>query len=122
MTKKKIQTMKVFLYFMMLSVLNVFSQVADGEEKNMDTENNIQFQSYSFVHSRNLLNEEIWNRVSEFRFECIYLRLAVELKNNGYVLIEMDGDHRELAKSTDYNVISQKIVELTLRNFPLKIY
>jgi len=114
--------MKVFLYFMMLSVLNVFSQVADGEEKNMDTENNIQFQSYSFVPSRNLLNEEIWNRVSEFRFECIYLRLAVELKNNGYVLIEMDGDHRELAKSTDYNVISQKIVELTLRNFPLKIY
>lgn len=72
----------------------------------------------AFVPHLNLLNEEIWTRVSAYRFECEFLRLAVEFRDHNYVLVEMDGEQRELAKSINYELIKNKIVELTLNTRP----
>lgn len=72
----------------------------------------------AFVPHPNLLNEELWTRVSAYRFECEFLRLAVEFRDHNYVLVEMDGEQRELAKSIDYELIKNKIVELTLNTRP----
>ena len=76
------------------------------------------YASGSFVPHSNLLNNDLWKRVSEFRFECEYLRLAVEFRDHSYLLLEMDGEKRILAKSINYNVISGKIIELTLNPRP----
>ena len=65
-----------------------------------------------------LLNTSIWNRVSANRFECDFLRLAVELRNHEYWLLEMDGQKRLLARHEQYAVISHVIVHLTLRRTP----
>ena len=72
----------------------------------------------AFVPHPNLLNEELWTRVSAYRFECEFLRLAVEFRDHNYVLVEMDGEQRELAKSINYELIKNKIVELTLNTRP----
>jgi hypothetical protein len=65
-----------------------------------------------------LLNKQIWTRVSANRFECEFLRLAVELKNNEYWLLEMDGNKRLLARHENYYIIAHVIVHLTLREKP----
>lgn len=70
----------------------------------------------SFAPNDKLLIQEIWKRVDEYRFECEFLRLAVEYRNQEYLLIEMDGNHRILARDVHYSVISDRILELTLKN------
>ena len=113
--------MKMFLIIVLFSTLNALAQVVNDTLKKTDIESNIIFNSYSFIPHPKLLNKEIWNRVSEFRFECDFLRLAVEFKEHSYVLVEIDGEKRELARSIDYRVISQNIIYLTLRKVPLFI-
>ena len=71
-----------------------------------------------FVPHPRLLDTERWTRVSTYRFECEFLRLAVEFRDHSYILLEMDGEHRVLARSIDYNKISQRIIELTLNPRP----
>jgi len=66
-------------------------------------------QAYSFLPPAKLLNKEIWTRVSNTRFECNYLRLAVEYQNFEYILLEMDGEKRELTRAPKYKIIGEKI-------------
>lgn len=73
--------------------------------------------NYSLVVNRKLVNSDIWQRVSNNRFECKFLRLAVEIRNNQYFLIEMDGDKLVLAHDFDYNNIRNEIEKLTLNSF-----
>lgn len=80
--------------------------------------NRTKLNTATFVPHPNLLNDEIWTRVSAYRFECEFLRLAVEFRDHNYVLMEMDGEQRELAKSIDYELIKNMIVELTLNTRP----
>ena len=68
-----------------------------------------------FMPDFDLLNEEMWVRVSEYRFESPFLRLAVEWEEGEYILLEMDGGHRILARSPFYSIISHKITELTIK-------
>jgi len=74
--------------------------------------------AYSFVPVKKLQNSELWQRVSEYRFECVFLRLAVEWDNFEYVLLEMDGRKRVLARDRNYAVITQMIIKLTLNEVP----
>lgn len=80
--------------------------------------NTTKLNTATFVPHPNLLNEELWTRVSDYRFECEFLRLAVEFRDHNYVLVEMDGEQRDLARSIDYELIKNKIVELTLNTKP----
>lgn len=68
-----------------------------------------------FKPDRKLTNKNIWYRISLYRFECGFLRLAVEWQDKEYVLYEMDGAKRELARSKDYSDIEKVIVKLTLK-------
>jgi len=67
-----------------------------------------------FIPHLNLGQKMIWERVSMYRFECPYLRLAVEWQEKEYVLVEMDGDKKELARFTDFKDIKLVIMKLTL--------
>ena len=62
-----------------------------------------------------LTNKNLWTKVSLYRFECEFLRLAVELHEKEYVLVEMDGGNKELARSKDFSVIKRVIDKLTLK-------
>ncbi|WP_242093915.1 hypothetical protein [Aestuariivivens sediminicola] len=73
---------------------------------------------YSFKPSKKLLNEEIWTRVSNTRFECNFLRLAVEYQDYEYVLYEMDEPKRELSRAPDYKTIGEEIAMNTFRVTP----
>ena len=64
---------------------------------------------YSFIPPLKLLNKEIWTRVADTRFECNFLRLAVEYQNNEYVLFEMDGNKLELSRASEYKTIGDEI-------------
>lgn len=64
---------------------------------------------YSFIPPVKLLNKEIWNRVADTRFECDFLRLAVEYQNNEFVLYEMDGNKLELSRASEYKTIGDEI-------------
>lgn len=70
----------------------------------------------SFAPNDKLLIQEIWNRVNEYRFECEFLRLAVEYHNHEYLLLEMDGGKRILFRDAHYSMISEEIVRLTLKS------
>ena len=106
----------IFLIF--FAALPMWSQFHERPEDRIDAAVDTIYKSSVFVPHPYLLNTSLWKRVSEYRFECEYLRLAVEFKDHTYVLIEMDGDKRILARSIDYLRISNKIKELTLRNSP----
>lgn len=102
-----------------LAVLSSFSQIQleqliDTTNTKLKIDNDIE----AFQPDVKLLNTEIWNRVTAYRFECEFLRLAVELKNNEYWLLEMDGNKRLLARHEHYWFISRVIVNLTLRRSP----
>ncbi len=56
--------------------------------------------------------------MSNIRFECDFLRLAVEYQNFEYVLFEMDEPKRELSRARSYNTIGEEIAINTFR-FPL---
>ena len=88
------------------------------EDYKKEDNNKTKLNTATFVPHPRLLDEERWNRVSENRFECEFLRLAVEFRDHNYVLMEMDGEQRELAKSINYELIKNKIVELTLNTRP----
>lgn len=101
----------------MLLSISIFAQRSrKKEKKNIDQFNN---KVVFFTPHRKLLNEEVWKRVSEIRFECDYLRLAVEWKDYQYVLLEMDEGKRILAKSDKYSTIAFAIVNLTLNPRPM---
>ncbi len=106
----------IFLTFFMS--LQMWSQFHERPEDRIESATDTMYKSSVFVPHPNLLNMSLWKRVSEYRFECEYLRLAVEFKDHTYVLIEMDGDKRILARSIYYERISNKIKELTLRSQP----
>lgn len=72
----------------------------------------------AFAPARPLLNKQLWNRVTVNRFECPFLRLAVELKDMHYILMEMDGDKRIIIKNPHYDVITKAIMKLTLNSRP----
>ena len=103
---------KLLLLLSVLCVNTLHSQVRDS----LSTQNIVEIQE--FEPHRRLLDSYRWKRVSPNRFECSFLRLAVELKNFNYYLIEMDGDKRVLFVDKDYGIISQKIINLTLRSAP----
>lgn len=73
---------------------------------------------YSFIPPVKLLNKEIWNRVADTRFECDFLRLAVEYQNNEFVLFEMDGNKLELSRASEYKTIGNEIAKNTFRVSP----
>jgi hypothetical protein len=73
---------------------------------------------YSFVPPAKLLNKEIWTRVSNTRFECNFLRLAVEYQNFEFVLFEMDGAKRELSRAPKYKILGEEIAMNTFRVSP----
>ena len=112
--------MKTFIkLFLILVALNSFSQerldkVCDTTLTKLKVNSDIE----AFIPDAKLLNTSIWNRVTANRFECKFLRLAVELRNNEYWLLEMDGLKCLLARDKNYMVISHVITQLTLRSTP----
>lgn len=78
-------------------------------EKKIESERKNRFSPHS-----KLAQKRLWKRVSMYRFECAYLRLAVEWQEKKYVLVEMDGGKKELAWSADYKDIQLVITRLTL--------
>jgi hypothetical protein len=115
--------MKLPLTILMFSVaFNIVSQEPlekVNNSKSSDSKSNNAIEAY--CPDEKLLNKDIWQRVSVNRFACAFLRLAVELKNNEYLLFEMDGNKRLLIKHEEFSVISKAIVSLTLRTCPLFI-
>ena len=106
------------LLFVILS-LNTFSQKSIKQDYDLifaSSNQNMEIEAFS--PNEKLLNTELWKRVSVNRFVCGFLRLAVELKNNEYVLLEMDGRKRILAQNRQYSGISNAIVRLTLNSTP----
>ena len=104
---------KLLIIFIVASFLSVtFATIGymyepdDVEEVSIDTN--------TFIPDVDLMNEEMWTRVSEFRFESKFLRLAVEWCDGEYLLSEMDGEKMIMSRSPMYSVISYKITELTL--------
>jgi hypothetical protein len=71
-------------------------------------------QEYTFVPPKKLQNKEIWTRVSNTRFECKFLRLAVEYENFEFILYEMDGKKRELCRASKYSILAHGIARSTV--------
>ena len=67
-----------------------------------------------FIPHLKLAQKMLWERVSMYSFECAYLRLAVEWQEKEYVLLEMDGEKKELTRSKDFKDIQLVITKLTL--------
>jgi len=108
--------MKTLLFaFVVLFVFTTYSQESKTfkflQEKPPKKRN-------SFTPPKKLLNNDIWIRVSDTRFECVFLRLAVEYQNFEFVLYEMDGQKRELSRAIKYSTISSEIANNTLRSTP----
>jgi hypothetical protein len=111
---KNLTTILLVLVTLNLFAQESFEQATDLQWASSNETNVVE----AFSPNRKLLNAELWKRVSVNRFECGFLRLAVELKNYEYVLIEMDGNKRILAQDEQYSVISRAIVRLTLNSTP----
>ena len=110
---------KLATLLLVLITLNTFAQESFEKDTDLQWATSIENNEIeAFSPNRKLLNTELWKRVTVNRFECGFLRLAVELKNNEYVLIEMDGNKRLLAKDERYSVISNAIARLTLNSTP----
>ncbi len=104
--------MKKILFMLFFIGQSIFGQHVENDTI-MNTQEIQQFQP-----DRKLLNAELWTRVSPNRFECRFLRLAVELRGYQYHLVEMDGNKRILISSSDYKVITNAILKLTLNETP----
>ena len=110
---------KVIRLFLILIVLSSVSQERlEQFNDTTTTKFNTSKEIEAFQPDVRLLNTSIWNRVTANRFECDFLRLAVELRTNEYWLLEMDNQKRLLAHHENYAVISQVITRLTLRSSP----
>ena len=70
------------------------------------------------IPNNNLSDNLVWKRVSEYRYECEFLRFAVEYKSNAYALYELDEPKRLLVKSESYKDITREIVKLTININP----
>lgn len=105
----------LFLIIVMFFSINMFAQ--QSTNKNIQKEHRCTYKGYdeSFVPDSKLLNQEVWSRVCEYRFECKVLRLAVEWENHEYNLLEMDGGKRLLARDKKFSNISKVITNLTLK-------
>jgi len=101
---------KLLLLLALLCLNSIFSQTRDS----IPNQNVIEVQE--FEPHKSLLDSERWKRVSPNRFECSFLRLAVELENFKYHLIEMDGGKRTLIQHENYRIITKAIMKLTLRS------
>ena len=106
-----------FILIVMLFSNNLFAQESMGEKKD-----NIQYTTgctymddFLFEPDRKLLNQDIWTRICVYRFESAFLRLVVVWNGREYLLKEMDGEKRILAKNKKYPKISQTIIQLTLK-------
>lgn len=106
------------LFFWILFSNDVYGQDTIEQPQSSASKIEFNYTNPSFVPHRNLMNTDLWKRVGNNRFECEYLRLAVEFRDHTYVLIEMDGEERIMARSINYNRISSKIIELTLNSRP----
>jgi hypothetical protein len=107
---KKLLFMCVIMY-----ATSSFSQKSDVSKLTNDI---VKKDAYTFVPPIKLLNKDLWNRVSNTRFECSFLRLAVEYQDFEYVLYEMDEPKRELSRSPEYRIIGQEIGLNTVRRSP----
>ena len=112
--------MKKFISLcIMFAVLSAFSQLRlQPPNDTTPTKYKMEHDYEAFQPHIKLLNTSIWNRVTANRFECDFLRLAVEWRNHQYWLLEMDGQQRLLARHEQYAVIAHVIVHLTLRRTP----
>jgi len=90
------------------------SKTSTNIEMNAKNTNTTTKVVYSKAPNRKLANKDLWHRISEQRFECPFLRLAVEYSDNKYILIEMDENKRILASDTNYATIEKEINKLTL--------
>lgn len=104
--------LKLLLLVLIIWSSNLFAQSKDS----LVDQNTIVVQE--FEPDRSLLDTFRWTRVTPNRYECSFLRLAVELKDFKYFLIEMDGNKRVLISSESYSIIRQAIMKLTLRTSP----
>jgi hypothetical protein len=102
----------LLLYAIMYTSVS-FAQVKPQKGNKIAFSNN-----KSFTPPLKLLNKKIWERVSHTRFECHYLRLAVEYQDSEYVLYEMDGAKRELSRAREYSTIGREIAFNTFRVSP----
>jgi len=69
-----------------------------------------------WIPDSRLLNSEFWKQVGPYRFECEFLKLAIGWTGNGqYALMEMEGEKRVLALSSDYGDIQKIVTKLTLK-------
>lgn len=113
---------KLIRLFLILAVIIFFSQEISGQiNDTIKTKSHVNNDVEEFLPNTKLLNKSIWHRVTANRFECEYLRLAVELRNKEYWLLEMDGKKRLLARHEKYSIISHVISKLTLRSPPYLI-
>ena len=96
----------LIIVFVIAYATNSYAQKAnDNESSKLLTIE----EAYTFVPPKKLLNKEIWTRVSNTRFECNFLRLAVEYLDFEYVLFEMDDLKRELSRAREYHIIGEEI-------------
>ncbi len=100
--------MKVMFILFCLSISSLFGQTV-AKDSIVESQEILEFQPV-----KNLFDESRWTRVSANRFECRFLRLAVELKDFQYHLIQMDGDKKTLISHESYKVITKVIINLTL--------
>jgi hypothetical protein len=113
------KTVIVIILLLFLS-LSVTSQDTDSLKTKAEIQKEISISTYSFIPDKRLLNKYIWKRVSEYRFECAFLKLAVEFDKHthDYVLLEMEGGKREIFRDIHYELVSQVICRLTLNITP----
>ena len=76
----------------------------------------IDLPEYSGSPSPELTSSDLWKKVSDNRYECDFLKLAIEWYGGDYLLVEMEGDERIIAKSRDYSKIQDLVVRLTLKD------
>ena len=103
---------------LLLFFYSASAQISDDPSQPEEDQISAELNEGTFVPHPRLLQEHRWTRVSTYRFECPFLRLAVEFKDHTYVLMEMDGEKRVLARSINYEMITRKIMELTLNPQP----
>jgi len=112
---------KVCIVFSLLYCLVSYTQEIDAITGNsVSTSSTKEFvpNVYTRDWPRKLKNQRIWKHVAENRFECPFLKLAVEWDGVKYQLIETEEEGRILFANSDYSLISNKIVELTLNSSP----
>lgn len=102
----------------LLLVISLFVYIDSNAQEVSQKIDSVKVENYAFQPPKSLQDKSRWKRISDVRFECGFLRLAVEYREFEYVLLEMDGDKRVLEKSPKYTDIAREISRLTLRSSP----